>query len=151
GHWSAAVNIVAGYGIKKGLLGGQWGVVLTSVRYDQFLDPTILPDPCLASPGCYRESTPSQCVQVSTLDIKDQVIDVSITQNAPGAQYYNVYVDPNGCENNPANFSFINQFVAPGFTDGGGPPASWAGGAYPNGGAGIVLTGGRLGWPCLSV
>jgi hypothetical protein len=142
------VNIVAGYGIKKGLLGGNWGVVLTSVRYDQFLDPTILPDPCLAAPGCYRESTPSQCVQVTTLNIKDQVIDVTITQNAPGAQYYNVYVDPNGCENVPSNFSFINQYVAPGFTDGGGPPASWAGGAYPNGGAGIVLSGGRYGWPC---
>ena len=151
GHFSVAVNIAAGYGIKKGGLGaGNWGVELTSVRYDQFLDPTILPDPCLSVPGCYRESTPSQCVQVSTQDVKDQVIDVSITQNAPGAQYYNIYVDPNGCENNSANFSFVDQYVAPGFTDAGGPPASWAGGAYPNGGAGIVLKGGRLGWPCLS-
>src|SRR5207253_2627363 len=74
--------------------------------------------------------------------IKDQVIDVSITQNAPGAQYYNVYLNPNGCDGNPNNFSFINRFDAPGFS--GGNPV----GGYPNGGAGAVLSGGTGGWPC---
>ena len=62
---STVAGKVISIAVKKGLVGGNWGVVLTSVRYDQFLDPTILPDPCLASPGCYRESTPSQCVRPS--------------------------------------------------------------------------------------
>jgi len=148
GNFTLTVNIVAGYGIKHGGLGvGNWGVELTSVRWDRFLDPTILPDPCLGSPGCRRESAPSACQLVATADIKDQVIDVSITQNAPGAQYYNVYLNPNGCDGNANNFSFVNRFLAPGWTDGGGPPAS-AGGTYPNGGAGIVLASGTGGYPC---
>jgi hypothetical protein len=148
GHFALTVNVVAGFGIKHGgLLVGNWGVELTSVRYDTFVDPTIKPNPCFAAPGCRRESAPSACQQVFTTDIKDQVVDVSITQNAPGAQYYDVYVDPNGCESNPNNFSFVNRFVAPGFTDGGGPPAT-ATGPYPNGGAGVGLTNGILGYPC---
>ena len=148
GHFTLAVNIVAGYGIKHGgLLSGNWGVELTSVRWDRFIDPTIVPNPCFAAPGCRRESAPSACQQVFTADIKDQVIDVSITQNAPGAQYYNIYVDPNGCESNPNNFSFVNRFLAPGWTDGGAPPAT-ATGPYPNGGAGATLANGVGGYPC---
>jgi hypothetical protein len=162
GNFTLAVNTAAGYGIKHGGLGvGSWGVELTSVRYDQFLDPTtpFQPNPCLGWPGCYRESAPSGCQQVSTADVKDQVIDVSITQNAPGAEYYNIYVDPNGClPCNPVtacpagtdiggtenNFSFIGRFNAPGFS--GGVPF----GPYPSGGPGATLTGGTGGWPCAS-
>jgi Flp pilus assembly protein TadG len=158
GSFTLAVTTAAGYGIKKGGLGiGSWGVELTSVRYDQFLDSSsaFSPNPCLA--GCRRESAPSGCQQVPTLDIKDQVIDVSITQNAPGAEYYNVYVNPNGClpcvpvtacpvgtdaAGTANDFSFIGSFNAPGFS--GGVPV----GPYPNGGAGTIITGGTGGWVC---
>lgn len=144
GDFSLSVSVVSGYGIKHGGLGiGNWGVELTSVRYDQFLDPSLIfsPNPCLTAPGCRRESAPSSCQVVSTADIKDQVIDVSINQNAPGAQYYNVYLNPNGCDGNPNNFSFIDRFNAPGFS--GGTPV----GPYPNG-TGVVLSGGTGGWIC---
>ncbi|HEY1421787.1 MAG TPA: pilus assembly protein TadG-related protein [Candidatus Dormibacteraeota bacterium] len=119
-----------GNGMKHQSGLGNWGIELTSVRYDRFLDPTVLPDPCLAVPGCRRESAPSACQQVNTADISNQGIDVNITQNAPGAQYYAVYIDPNGCEASPANrsnFSYVGDFLAPGWTDGGGPPATGTG------------------------
>jgi hypothetical protein len=147
GNFTLTVNIVSGYGIKHGGLGvGNWGVELTSVRYDRFLDDTskFAPNPCLGAPGCRRESAPSACQVANTADVKDQVIDVSLTQNAPGAQYYNVYLNPNGCDGNPNNFSFINRFDAPGFSS--GTPV----GPYPNGGSGAVLSGGTGGWPCAS-
>jgi Flp pilus assembly protein TadG len=148
GHFTVTVNTASGFGIKHGGVGsGNWGVELTSVRWDRFIDPTIGPNPCFGSPGCRRESAPSACVQVNTADIKDQVLDVAITQNAPGAQYYDVYVDPNGCEANQQNFAFVSRFVAPGFVDGGGPPA-FAAGPFPNGGAGTVLTLGKTGYNC---
>jgi len=152
GNFTTSVAIASGYGIKHGGLGvGNWGVELTSVRYDQFIDPGVTPNPCFAPPGCRRESAPSACQVVSTADVKDQVIDVSITQNAPGAQYYDVYLNPNGCDGNPNNFSFINKFLAPGWTDGGGPPAA-ATGPWPSGGAGTILSKGEnpAGWPCLA-
>src|SRR5438094_4206870 len=38
----------------------KWGVEVTSVRYDRFLDSTIS-STCLAAPGCRRESAPSEC------------------------------------------------------------------------------------------
>jgi putative Flp pilus-assembly TadE/G-like protein len=147
GHFTLAVNIVSGYGIKHNGINAAntWGVELTSVRHDRFLDPSL--GTCYTGSGCRRESAPSECQQVVTDDTKDQVIDVSITQNAPGAQYYNVYVNPFGCNGNPNGFSFVNRFLAPGFVDGGGPPA-FAVGPYPNGGAGIVLSGGKGGYPC---
>jgi hypothetical protein len=83
---------------------------------------------------------------VSTADASNQGINVNITQNAPGAQYYNVYINPNGCDANQNNFSFVNRHLAPGFTDGGGPPAS-AAGPYPSG-PNKTLVLGQLGWPC---
>jgi Flp pilus assembly protein TadG len=148
GNFSLSVSIVSGFGIKHGGLGiGNWGVELTSVRFDQFLDPSTIfsPNPCLAAPGCRRESAPSACQSIATADIKDQVIDVSITQNAPGAEYYNVYLNPNGClpylGGSENDFSFIGRFNAPGFS--GGAPV----GPYPNG-TGVVLTGGTGGWTC---
>ncbi|MEO8743949.1 MAG: pilus assembly protein TadG-related protein [Candidatus Dormiibacterota bacterium] len=145
GHFTLAVNIVSGHGVKHGGLtaSGNWGVVLTSVRYDRFLDGSIS-STCLGAPGCRRESAPSACQVVSTADVKDQVIDVSISTNAPGAQYYNVYIDPNGCDGITDNFSFVNTFNAPGFVNGIG------GGPYPNGGAGTVLSVGlnAAGRPC---
>ncbi len=152
GHFSLSVNVVSGYGIKHGGLGsGNWGVELTSVRWDTFNDGSagFSPDPCywIPGPGCRRESAPSECQMVATADVKDQVIDVAITQNAPGAQYYNVYVNPNGCDGNQNSFSFVNRFLAPGWSDGGGPPASPTG-PYPNGGSGIVLKSGVGGYPC---
>ena len=148
GNFTLAVNIVSGYGIKhSGInLANTWGVELTSVRWDTFLDPTIGPDPCFISPGCRRESGPSACQQVVTDDTRDQVIDVSITKNAPGAQYYNVYLDPYGCDGKPNNFAFVNRFLAPGYSDAGGPPA-FAAGPFPNG-PGAVLSNGKGGYLC---
>ena len=147
GHFNvAAVAAGAGNGIKHQSGSGNWGIELTSVRYDQFLDPNVLPNPCFAVPGCRRESAPSGCKAVSTADASNQGINVNITQNAPGAQYYNVYINPNGCDGVPNNFSFVGRYLAPGFTDGGGPPAS-AAGPYPSG-ANKTLLLGQLGWPC---
>src|SRR2546426_923219 len=73
-------------------------------------------------------------------------IDVNVTRNAPGAQYYNVYVNANGCDGNPNNFSFVGRFLAPGFVDGGSPPAL-AVGPFPNG-TNTTLINGTGGWPC---
>jgi hypothetical protein len=146
GHFNVAAVSAPGFGIKHQGGGGNWGVELTSVRYDQFLDPTVTPDPCFAVPGCRRESAPSGCKAISSLDASNQGINVNITQNAPGAQYYNVYINPNGCDGVPNNFSFVGRYLAPGFTDGGGPPATPTG-PYPSG-ANKTLVGGLLGWPC---
>ena len=142
----SVVTVGAGQGIKHQGGAGNWGVELTSVRYDQFVDPTVSPNPCFAAPGCRRESAPSACKQISTNDSQPPGIDVNVTRNAPGAQYYDVYVNPNGCDGNTANFSFVGRFLAPGFTDGGAPPAA-AVGPYPSG-ANKTLVGGQLGWPC---
>ena len=135
-------------GIKHQGGGGNWGIELTSVRWDRFLDPTITPNPCFNSPGCRRESAPSACQVISSLDGNNEGIVVNITQNSPGAQYYNVYINPNGCDGNQNNFSFVNRYLAPGFADFGGPPAipgPVAG--YPNG-ADMPLVLGTAGWPC---
>lgn len=140
------VTVGAGQGIKHQGGAGNWGVELTSARYDQFLDPTVSPNPCLAAPGCRRESAPSACKQISTNDSQPPGIDVNITRNAPGAQYYDVYMNPNGCDGVTTNFSFVGRFLAPGFSDGGAPPAV-ATGPYPSG-ANKTLVNGLLGWPC---
>ena len=161
GSFTVVPVAAAGNGVKHKNSTGPWGVELTSVRYDRFLDPTMgAANPCFASPGCYRESAPSACQQVGTSDISNQGIDVTIVNNAPGAQYYNVYIDPLGCEAyppaspcpnapqpcpNPANFTFYGTFLAPGWTDFGSPPATTLGLGPWTG----ILGGGRLGWaPC---
>ena len=144
GHFNVAAIAAPGFGMKHQGGAGNWGIELTSVRYDQFLDPTIAPNPCLASPGCRRESAPSACKAVSTIDASNQGIVVNVTQNAPGAQYYNVYINPNGCDGNQNNFSFVNRFNAPGWV--GSPPAN-ATGPYPNGANNKLLLG-TGGWPC---
>jgi len=150
GQFTVTVNTASGYGMKHGGIGsGNWGVELTSGRFDTFIDPTIGPNPCFASPGCRRESAPSECQSVSTADIKDQVLDIAVTVNSPGAQYYYVYINPNGCDGNPNNFAFVDRFLAPGWADAGGPPAV-ATGPFPNGGAGTILTNGKNGYPCLA-
>jgi hypothetical protein len=146
GHFNIAAVAAPGFGMKHQGGAGNWGIELTSVRYDQFLDPNTSPNPCFAPPGCRRESAPSACKLVSTADASNQGINVNITQNAPGAQYYNVYINPNGCDANQNNFSFVNRYLAPGFTDGGGPPAT-AAGPYPSG-PNKTLVLGQLGWPC---
>ena len=146
GHFSLTVVPAPGVGIKHQGGGGNWGVEVTSVRFDRFLDPTITPNPCFNSPGCRRESAPSSCQPINTLDTNNSGIAVSITKNAPGAQYYNVYINPNGCDGIPNNFSFIGRYLAPGWTDGGGPPASPSG-PYPSG-APIILAAGVNGWIC---
>jgi Flp pilus assembly protein TadG len=126
GTFNLSLASAPGQGIKhQG--GGLWGVELTAVRYDRLIDPNIGPNPCLNSPGCRRESTPSRCQSISTVDASNSGINVNITKNSPGAQYYNVYVNRNGCDGNPNGFSFIRGIVAPGFTDGGAPPASAVG------------------------
>lgn len=123
GTFNVSLITAPGQGIKhQG--GGSWGVELTAVRYDRFTDPNIGPNPCLNSPGCRRESTPSRCQVISTVDANNNGININITKNSPGAQYYLVYVNRNGCDGNPNNFSFIRGLLAPGFTDGGAPPAS---------------------------
>jgi len=150
GHFNVTATPAPGFGIKHQGGNGGWGIELTSVRWDTFNDPTILPDPCLGSPGCRRESAPSSCQAVSTADASNQGIDVNITQNAPGAQYYNVYINPNGClpyaGGSQNDFSFVGRFLAPGFVDGGGPPASPIG-PFPNG-ANKTLVLGTGGWNC---
>ena len=109
-----------------------WGVEVTSVRYDTFDDPNVTPNPCFTAPGCYRESAPSACKLTSSTVVgslhgpSNIGITINITQNAPGAQYYNVYLSPNKC-GNQANFSFVRRFNAPGFVNG------IAVGPYPNG------------------
>jgi Flp pilus assembly protein TadG len=111
----------------------RWGVEVTSVRYDQFLDPTIAPNPCVAAPGCRRESAPSACKLTPSAVIGGPHspnpigITVSISQNAPGAQYYNIYINPSGCDGNQANFGWVGRYNAPGFVN--GSPV----GPYPNG------------------
>ena len=142
GHFNVLAVPAPGFGIKHQGGGGNWGVELTSVRYDQFLDnTTVTPNPCYTAPGCRRESAPSGCRLVNTLDANNSGIAVNVTQNAPGAEYYNVYVDPNGCDGVPNNFSFVGRFNAPGFI--GGAPI----GPFPSG-TNVTLIGGTNGWPC---
>jgi hypothetical protein len=136
GNFTTSVVPAPSQGIKHNG-GGKWGIELTSVRYDQFIDPTlgVGQNPCFASPGCRRESTPSSCQEVSTTDSNNNGINVNITNNSPGAQYYLVYVDKFGCEDaptaNPNNFTFVGRFLAPGWTDtGGNPPATAVGGSW---------------------
>jgi hypothetical protein len=146
GEFNLSVVSAPGFGIKHQGGTGNWGIELTSVRYDQFLDPTVTPNPCLNSPGCRRESAPSTCQQITTTDTSSPAIDVNVTRNAPGAQYYEVYMDPNGCDGNQTNFSFVGQFLAPGWIDGGAPPAVPVG-PYPSG-SNVVLVKGTLGLSC---
>lgn len=111
----------------------RWGVEVTSVRYDRFLDSSITPNPCLTAPGCRRESAPSAChptpspVTGSSGSASNTGITVNITQNAPGAQYYLVYLNPYGCDGNPNHFGFVGKFDAPGFSSG------FPIGPFPNG------------------
>ena len=111
----------------------KWGVEVTSVRYDRFLDTSIPGNNCSSAPGCIRESAPSAC-QLTPNNVTGKPnapssvgISVNITQNAPGAQYYNVYLNPNGCNGNQSQFGYAGTFNAPGFSN--GSPT----GIYPNG------------------
>ncbi|HEV2476149.1 MAG TPA: Tad domain-containing protein [Candidatus Dormibacteraeota bacterium] len=148
GSFTTALVPAVGQGIKHQGANNQgyWGVELTSVRYDRFPDGSM--GACNTGAGCMRESAPSACQEVSEVDANNLGIAVTIVNNAPGAQYYNVYIDPNGCV--PRNgttfrdFSFFGTFLAPGWTDGGSPPATSAGVGPWSG----VLTGGRNGWSC---
>ncbi len=144
GDFTVSVVPAPGNGIKHQGGSGNWGVELTSVRYDRFIDPTVSNNPCFASPGCRRESAPSGCEQVSTIDTNNSGITVNITANSPGSQYYLVYVNPNGCDGNPNNFSFVGRYLAPGWVDAGGPPAT-SPGTGPWSGNLVLGTGG---WNC---
>jgi Putative Flp pilus-assembly TadE/G-like len=141
GFGAASVSVSGGNGMKHGAGGGTWGVEVTSVRYDTFNDPLVTASNpsqlCAPFGGCRRESAPSACTSVSTTDDVSgpQGINVSITKNSPGAQYYNVYINRNGCDGVANNFSFVNRYAAPGFP-------------YPNGGSGTILVGGTGGWSC---
>ena len=146
GEFNLSVVSAPSYGIKHQGGAGNWGVEVTSVRYDRFLDPTVVPNPCFASPGCRRESAPSTCQQISTTDTSNPAVNVNITQNAPGAQYYDVYMDPNGCDGTQGNFSFVGQYLAPGWTDTGAPPAAPTG-PYPSG-SNVALVKATLGVAC---
>jgi hypothetical protein len=115
---------------------GNWGIEVTSVRYDRFLDNSHAGNACFVAPGCMRESAPSACHDASTADLANQGIAVNINVNSPGAEYYNVYINPYGCVGDPLylspsrnDFSFVNTFAAPvaGATlTGGLAPAGWA-------------------------
>ena len=108
----------------------RWGVELTSVRFDRFLDSSVSPNPCLAAPGCRRESAPSACkltpnVVGGGLHSPSNIgINITITQNAPGAQYYNVYLNPLGCDGVEDHFGWVSRFDAPGFSN-GTPVGPW--------------------------
>jgi hypothetical protein len=107
----------------------QWGVELTSVRFDTFNDPGITPNPCFNSPGCARESAPSECQLTPGVMTNNGTtgLDINITKNAPGAQYYNVYLNVNGCDGLQGNFAYYGRYLAPGWKDTGGvPPVSAA-------------------------
>jgi hypothetical protein len=114
----------------------RWGVELTSVRYDRFLDSTITLNQaamCGTGAGCRRESAPSQCQLTPNAVVggsgapSNVGISINITQNSPGAEYYNVYVNPNGCDGIQANFGWVGTYNAPGFING------VAVGPYPTG------------------
>jgi hypothetical protein len=114
----------------------KWGVELTSVRYDRLNDPNISPNPCYASPGCRRESAPSEC-QLTPNAVTGGLhapsntgINITMTQNAPGAQYYNVYLNPNGCDGVQAHFGWVARFDAPGFSS-GTPVGPWPSSGTP--------------------
>ncbi len=136
-------NGVAEKGPKSKL--NPWGVEVTAVRYDTFPD-TSISNACSSSAGCPRESAPSECQPTpsSMTSNGSTGIDININQNAPGAQYYNVYLNPNGCDGVWTNFGFVGRFLAPGFGDAGGVPpvggaSPYLGGnppAYPDGSAG---------------
>jgi len=122
----------------------RWGVEVTSVRFDQFLDPAIAPDPCYPPASCKRESAPSECQLtpnnvVGGLHSPSNIgITVNITRNAPGAQYYNVYLNPSGCDGIQSHFGWVGRYDAPGFVNGVpvGPfpsGADWALGAVAPG------------------
>jgi Flp pilus assembly protein TadG len=143
GGFNVSVTPAPGNGIKHQGGAGNWGVEVSTVRYDRFIDPTITPNPCFNSPGCRRESTPSACQLVNTLDASNSGINVNITRNSPGAQYYLVYINPNGCDGVANNFSFVNRYLAPGWTDGGGPPAAATGPPWTG-----TLSNGVNGWSC---
>jgi Flp pilus assembly protein TadG len=145
GSFSVSVVPAPGFGIKHQGGNGNWGVLLTSVRYDKFLDPAYAGYGCNATlAGCRRESTNSACEQVGTIDTNNSGINVTINSNVPGAQYYLVYINPNGCDGNTLNFSFVGRFLAPGWVDGGAPPATSPGIGPWTG----TLVNGTNGWPC---
>jgi hypothetical protein len=132
-----AITVPSALKMSHALLAGNWGIEVTSVRYDRFLDGTISGNACFAGLGCMRESAPSACHEASTDDLRNQGINVNITVNSPGAQYYNVYINPQGCVGDLGyiggtrnDFSFVNTFAAPA--------------------AAATLTGGLApgGWPC---
>jgi hypothetical protein len=116
----APVVVPGGQGLQHQAGLGSWGIEVTAVRYDRFPDPNFRSgsgNPCEFASGCVRESAPSACHSVSTVDLSNQGIAVSITVNSPGAQYYNVYMNPNGClpyvGGTRNDFSFVNTYPAP--------------------------------------
>lgn len=79
---------------------GSYGVEVTSVRQETSGGPS-----CTAATPCIRESAPSVCKSVTVTG--SQSIEVDLTYNSPGAQSYNVYLDPNGCEAPPNPFTSL--------------------------------------------
>ena len=140
----SATTVGGGLGIHHSNgTGGGWGIELTSVRFDTFLDPGVSGDPCLFPGSCRRESAPSECQLATTAGEggNNAAIIVNITRNAPGAEYYNVYANPNGCDNNQSNFGFVSTFNAPGWV-GTTPVGPWPSGAN------VILTNGQVGLTC---
>jgi len=116
----APAPVGGGQGLQHQSGLGSWGIEVTSVRYDRFLDNSQSGNVCYIAPGCMRESAPSACHEASTVDLSNQGLNVSINVNSPGAQYYNVYINPQGCVGDVGyiggsrnDFSFVNTFPAP--------------------------------------
>lgn len=108
GHFTvASVNVGGGNGLNQGngkCLAGPgnncWGVVLASGRADAY-PPTGQP----GSTSYTRGSAPSVCKEVAINNSGSLGLQVTITANAPGAQYYKAYLSPNGCKG-PAGAAF---------------------------------------------
>jgi hypothetical protein len=140
----ANASVPGGQGMSHQGFAGFWGVELTSVRYDQFRDNSQSGNVCYLAPGCMRESAPSACHEASTVDLSNQGINVNITVNSPGAQYYNVYINPQGCVGDVgyiggtrSDFSFVNTFAAP--VAGATLTAALAPGGWPCAAPGVTL------------
>jgi hypothetical protein len=141
----ATAPVAGGQGLSHQGGAGNWGVEVTSVRYDRFMDNTVPGNVCFAGAGCMRESAPSACHQVPEIDASNQGIDVNITVNSPGAQYYNVYINPNGClpyllptpPGTRNDFSFVNTYPAP--AGAGTLSGGIAGGGWPCASPGVTL------------
>jgi len=101
--YATAVAATGGKPLKPG---GAWGIEIAAVRQDTWNGAN--------GAGTYiRESAPSMCRQLqSGMNGTSHGFQVVIG-NVPGAQGYYVFGNPNGCQNNQANFGFLGFISNP--------------------------------------